>query len=184
MRQRLLFPAVILLTVSLTLYAREAVKGPAATEAGISVYFSPDGGCTDAIVAKLNAAKKTVDVQAYSFTNTAIAKALVAANKRGVRVRVVLDKSNDTDKYTSATFLANEGVSVQIDRGHEDGIAHSKVMIIDGQTIITGSFNFTQAAEKRNVENLLIIEGKPRLVAAYRQNFEQHLEHAQPYQRQ
>ena len=71
MRRPIPLAIAVALALSLTLYAREAAKGPAATEAGISVYFSPDGGCTDAIVAKLNAAKKSVDVQAYSFTNTA-----------------------------------------------------------------------------------------------------------------
>lgn len=161
--------------------AREPSRriGPAATESGISVYFSPDGGCTDAIVAELNGAKRTIDVQAYSFTSAPIAKALVDAHKRGVKVRVVLDKSQRTAKYTSATFLFNAGVPVWIDDRH--AIAHNKVMLIDGRTIVTGSFNFSKAAEESNAENLLLIRDKRELLAAYNRNFAEHLDHAEPY---
>src|SRR3712207_5247726 len=88
----------------------------------------------------------------YSFTSSPIAKAVVDAHKRGVKVRAILDKSNEGDRYTSATFLANGGVPVFIDSDHD--IAHNKVMLIDGATIVTGSMNFTRAGEERNAENL------------------------------
>jgi phosphatidylserine/phosphatidylglycerophosphate/cardiolipin synthase-like enzyme len=106
------------------------------------VYFSPHGGCTDAVIRELDKAKSTVLVQAYSFTSAPIAKALLSAHKRGVKVEVILDKSQRTQKYSSATFLYNQGIPVKIDAQH--AIAHNKVMIIDGETIITGSFNFTR----------------------------------------
>jgi phosphatidylserine/phosphatidylglycerophosphate/cardiolipin synthase-like enzyme len=69
--------------------------------------------------------KRTVLVQVYSFTSAPIAKALLDAFKRGVRVDVILDSSNRTDKYSSADFLANQGVSTKIDAAHS--IAHNKV---------------------------------------------------------
>ena len=56
-------------------------------------------------------------------------------------------------------------------------------MILDGATVITGSFNFTKQAETGNAENLLVIEGKPKIAAAYPWNFEAHLEHSKPYAR-
>ena len=115
----------------------------------------PNGGCTDAIVRELDKAQSTVLVQAYSFTSYKIAKALLDAHKRGVKVEVILDKSQKSDQYSSADFLANSGMSVKIDSQH--AIAHNKVMIIDGETVITGSFNFTKAAEENNAENLLVI---------------------------
>ena len=130
----------------------------AVPEQNIAVYFSPHGGCTDVIVAALDQARETVLVQAYSFTSAPIAKAVVDAHKRGVKVQVILDRSQRTEKYSSADFLAHAGVPVQIDEKH--AIAHNKIMIIDGQTIITGSFNFTKSAEERNAENLLIIRSK------------------------
>lgn len=94
------------------------------------VYFSPHGGCTDAIIRELNKAKSTILVQAYSFTSAPIAEALLNAHKKGVKVEVILDKSQRTDKYSSATFLFNAGISTKIDAKH--AIAHNKVMIIDG----------------------------------------------------
>ncbi|MBP2666172.1 MAG: phospholipase family protein, partial [Firmicutes bacterium] len=93
------------------------IKKPNTVEAvgTIEVAFSPNGGGAALVVKAIGEAKKTIKVQAYSFTNTDIAKALVDAAKRGVTVRVVLDKSQETEKYTSATFLANAGVPVRID---------------------------------------------------------------------
>ena len=76
----------------------------------IEVYFSPKGGCTEAVVRELDAAKTSVLVQAYSFTSTPIAKALLMAHKRGVKVEVILDKSQRTEKYSEADFLVNVGI--------------------------------------------------------------------------
>jgi phosphatidylserine/phosphatidylglycerophosphate/cardiolipin synthase-like enzyme len=71
------------------------------------VCFSPRGGSTENIVEQINAAKSEILVQAYSFTSAPIAKALLYAYKRGVKMEVILDKSKRKEKYTSATFLAN-----------------------------------------------------------------------------
>jgi phosphatidylserine/phosphatidylglycerophosphate/cardiolipin synthase-like enzyme len=145
----------------------------------IRVYFSPDGGCTDAILRQINQAKTEILVQAYSFTSQPIARALLQAKKRGVSILVVLDKSNLTQKYSAATFLKNMDIPVFIDDKH--AIAHNKIMIIDNRVVITGSFNFTRAAETRNAENLLILEDLPDLTRAYKENFQKHLRHSVPY---
>lgn len=142
------------------------------------VYFSPNGECTDAIIRELKRAQITVLVQAYSFTSAPIAKALLDAHKRGVKVEVVLDKSQRTQSYSSATFLYNVGIPTKIDAQHT--IAHNKVMIIDGETVITGSFNFTKAAEKSNAENLLIIHDK-ELASIYTKNWQEHAQHSELY---
>ena len=144
----------------------------------IEVCFSPKGGCTEAVVKELTAAKTSVLVQAYSFTSMPIAKALLAAHKRGVKVQVILDKSQKTEKYSAADFLVNVGIPVQIDAKHS--IAHNKIMVIDGQTVITGSFNFTTAAEEHNAENLLVIRS-PELAAKYAANWKVHADHSDPY---
>src|SRR5262249_46793910 len=115
------------------------------------------------------------------FTSTPIAKALVDAHKRGRTILAVLDKSNETDKYSAATFLVNAGIQTLIDDQH--AIAHSKVMVIDSATVITGSFNFTKAAEANNVENLLVITEAPELVKAYEANIQAHAAHSHPYTR-
>ena len=143
------------------------------------VYFSPNGGTTQAIIKEINEAKSEILVQAYSFTSSPIAKALVDANKRGVKVEAILDKSQRKAQYTSASFLANMRVPTFIDGKH--AIAHNKIMIIDKTTVITGSFNFTKAAEEKNAENLLIIKSK-ELANLYIDNWMKHREHSEPYQ--
>ena len=129
----------------------------------------------------MSAATTQVLVQTYSFTSAPIAKALVDAHKRGVQVVVVLDKSNETEKYSAATFLVHAGIQTLIDDQH--AIAHNKVMVIDSATILTGSFNFTKAAEEKNAENLLVIKDAPDLVHAYAVNVQAHAAHSHPYTR-
>lgn len=153
--------------------------GPGESGRPIEVYFSPKGGCTEAVVRELAAAHGSVLVQAYSFTSSPIAKALVDAHKRGVKIRVILDKSNRSDKYSSADFLAHADVPTLIDDRH--AIAHNKIMIIDDQTVLTGSFNFTKQAEHGNAENLLVIHD-PVLAASYAANWRAHAEHSVPYE--
>ncbi|MTK63182.1 MAG: phospholipase D family protein [Methanobacterium sp.] len=125
--------------------------------------------CEGLAVEEIGAARKTVLVQAYSFTSPAIAKALVEAAKRGVDVRVILDKSQRSEKYSGATFLRNAGIPTVID--DKPAIAHNKVMIIDNQVVITGSFNYTKSAQERNAENLLVLRGDLQLVQAYTENW-------------
>lgn len=149
-----------------------------ATAADIQVYFSPEGGCTEAIVRELGKAKSTVLVQAYSFTSAPIAKALVDAEKRGVKIEVILDKSQRRDKYTEADFLLHAGVPTWIDAKHI--IAHNKIMVIDSHTVLTGSFNFTKAAEENNAENLLVIDDAG-LAKKYTENWQKHLAHSEKY---
>lgn len=148
------------------------------TPAGWQVYFSPHGGCTEAVVAALDHATNSVIVQAYSFTSARIAKAVVDAHRRNVRVSVILDKGQRSEKYSSADFLRNAGVPTFIDSRH--AIAHNKLMVIDGGLVLTGSFNFTKAAEESNAENLLVIND-PVLAAKYTSNWKDHLAHSPPY---
>ena len=160
-----------------------AIKQPNTVKATgtIEVAFSPNGGGAGIIINAITQAKKSIKVQAYSFTNADIAKALLDSSKRGVDVKVVLDKSQETEKYTSATFLANAGVPVRID--DDFAIAHNKIMILDEETVITGSFNFTKAAEERNAENVLVIRGNKELAKLYLQNWQWRWDASETYKR-
>ena len=144
----------------------------------IRVYFTPGDSAEAAIVEQLLSAKESILVQAYSFTNPAIASALADARSRGVNVVILLDKSHRTQKYSAADFTANAGIGTFIDDRH--AIAHNKIMIIDGQVVITGSYNFTKAAEKSNAENLVIIESGS-VAEKYLNNWQKHRRHSQPY---
>ncbi|HEV7511427.1 MAG TPA: phospholipase D family protein [Candidatus Acidoferrum sp.] len=168
--------ALALLSQPASIGAREP-SAPALAKT-TEVYFSPGGGCTKVITDALGAAKKTVRVQAYSFTSAPIAAAVVAAHKRGLAVQVILDRSQRSSQYSSADFLAHAGVPTFIDLKH--AIAHNKIIILDGETVITGSFDFTKAAEASNAENLLVIRDQ-ELAGKYDKNWEAHLAHSEPY---
>lgn len=144
------------------------------------MYFSPHGGATQAVVEALNQATNSVLVQAYSFTSAPIARALVEAHRRGLQIQVILDKTQRTEKYSEADFLRNEGIATMIDAEH--AIAHNKVMIIDTYIVLTGSFNFTKAAEENNAENLLVLND-PVLAKRYAENWLAHQSHSESYER-
>ncbi|MCC6418655.1 MAG: phospholipase D family protein [Gemmataceae bacterium] len=146
----------------------------------VAAYFSPKGGCQEAVVRELKRARREILVQAYSFTADPLTEALIEAKKRGVHVDILLDRSNEQERYSDLQVFLDQGLAPLIDATH--AIAHNKVMIIDQRTIITGSYNFTNQAEADNAENLLIIKGNADLTRAYRQNFLGHKSHAKPAQ--
>jgi phosphatidylserine/phosphatidylglycerophosphate/cardiolipin synthase-like enzyme len=144
----------------------------------VSAHFSPKGGCTEAIVHHIRQAKHEVLLQAYSFTSKPIAEALVDAKSRGLHVDILLDRANEQESYSELKELLGDGLAPMIDAEH--AIAHNKILILDGKTILTGSFNFTNQAEHENAENLVIIQGHPELARSYRQNFLEHKAHSKP----
>ncbi|SHJ63103.1 PLD-like domain-containing protein [Roseomonas rosea] len=163
-------------------FTTEGMPGPASSPAGgiprPTVCFTPGGACTDRIVDAIGAARREVLVQAYSFTSPPIAEALEAAGRRGVRVRIVVDDSQLTERYSMADEAARAGLEVWVD--DPSGIAHNKVMVIDGSVVITGSFNFSRSAQERNVENLLLLRDQD-LAAQYAANWERRRAVSEPY---
>lgn len=151
-----------LIVLFITLLIGNAAFGQSISQGNFSannsyqVCFTPGSDCTGLIVKNIEQARKTILVQAYSFTSDPIARALVQAKNRGVQVKVILDKSNLRGKYSVATYFKNNGIPVWID--YRPAIAHSKIIILDDHVVETGSFNFTKAAQYKNAENLLIID--------------------------
>jgi phosphatidylserine/phosphatidylglycerophosphate/cardiolipin synthase-like enzyme len=157
---------------------RSPAPSTTTTPSAVSVCLTPGGNCTDTIANALTDAKRTVLVQAYSLTSAPLAKALLDAHKRGPQVQVILDKSQHAEKYSCADFLANQGVPTMIDANH--AIAHDKAIVIDGETVLTGSFNFTKAAQQKNAGNLVMLRD-PALAAQYVKNWAIHQQHRQPH---
>ena len=123
--------------------------------------------CNGLLIKHIDAAKNSILMQAYSFTSKPIASALVRAAKRGVTVIAVIDKSQVKARYSKVQLLLDAGIPVYVD--YKVAIAHNKVMVIDGQSVETGSYNFTNSAEHRNAENMLVIKDST-LAKAYTQN--------------
>lgn len=142
----------------------------------ISVLFSPNGGCTDRIVNEIDASQSHVRVQAFAFNSEKIADALIRASERGVHVQCIFDKSQiklNKKNRAIVNMLAAKVNRVVVDS--PKGYAHSKVMIIDDDVVITGSFNWTNSAEHKNVENLLVIRGS-QIAAIYKRAWQERFE--------
>ena len=152
----------------------------------IQLAFTPGDDVAGLIVAAIGKARRQVLVQTYSFTHQDIAQALVNARRRGIDVQVIADQRQmETIATSKLEWLAEQGVPLWIDSEH--AAAHNKVMVIDNglpeAAVITGSFNFTQAAQHRNAENLLILRGNPNLTEAYAANWRRHKIHSLPFRR-
>lgn len=147
----------------------------------VEVYFSPKGGCADAIEKKVDSAKKEILVAVYTFTSSQLAWALVRARKRGVDVKVVLDVSEAENPFSKVEFLKNKGIETKIDYYHIlqtqrkmrkfPGKMHHKFAVIDEEVVITGSYNWTATAEEHNDEDCLIFTDAGELARVYKKKF-------------
>lgn len=135
----------------------------------INVCFTPPSGCESLIAQEITKANNNIYVQAYGLTSKAIIHQLKAAKNRGVKVFILLDGGNLSDNNSIYKELKAAGLYVGIDK--MPGIAHNKVMVIDKHKVITGSFNFTRAADTRNAENVLLIDD-PNIASRYLANWE------------
>lgn len=137
--------------------------------ADANVYFSPSGGCQDAIISEISRSQKTIDIAMYYLTTREIAQELVKAKDRGVSTRIVLDQSQENMSSSKSRYLIKRGFDVKYYVG--PGLMHNKFAIIDGRSLITGSFNWTARADAENEENLLIMTDKD-LIKKYQDRFE------------
>jgi phosphatidylserine/phosphatidylglycerophosphate/cardiolipin synthase-like enzyme len=149
----------------------------------VRAVFTPQDDVAGFIVEAIHHAHKQVLVQAFSFTHGGIAKALIDAHNRGVEVKLIADREQ-TEKmeHGQVPRISSAGIPVWLDGEHQS--AHNKVMVIDqgmpAAQVITGSFNFTQAAQFKNAENVVFLSGNEKLADAYARNWQQHLLHSQP----
>ncbi|QTQ35616.1 Putative phospholipase D [Aromatoleum petrolei] len=143
----------------------------------VEVAFSPADRPEELLIEVINYARKTLHVQAYAFTSRPIARALIAAHQRGVRVEVLADaKMNKRGKGNVLPELLAAGIPVSLETRF--AAAHNKVMIADAEgpacALVTGSFNFTKSAVKRNAENLLVLRDNCTLTQIYLDNWRRH----------
>jgi phosphatidylserine/phosphatidylglycerophosphate/cardiolipin synthase-like enzyme len=163
-----------------------ATQVPRVSAAEIEVCFSPPlpGGCDPAraIEDAIRVARKSILIQAYEITPGPLVTALIDAHRRGVDVRAIVDYRQLTDRRNrddafAVEHLGEAGIPVLVDK--PPGLMHDKVMIIDGEAVVTGSFNYTYSAEHRNVENLLVIHD-PALAAQYVQHWRSRASESRP----
>ena len=132
--------------------------------------FTPQHQCLPLILQEIRKAKQEILVQAYQLTSKPTAEALREAHEKGVTVKILADKSQETNSHSQIAFLAKAGIDVLIDS--KPRIAHSKIILIDRKTLIGGSYNYSEGAEKFNAENVLILKNAP-LIQEYLKNWEE-----------
>lgn len=153
--------------------------GAIVSEGNIQVCFTPAMQCLPLIETALREAKNSIYVQAYSLTSKPIAEALIAAHQRGLKVQVIADRGQINARFSQVFPLKEAGISVWIDG--VQGLQHNKIIIIDDSKLICGSYNFSNAAENRNAENLLVISD-PKLAKQYLENWQSRKSQSTPLQ--
>ncbi len=136
----------------------------------IQTCFTPQQKCLPLLLKEIDSAKKTLHIQCYAFTSKPITNLLLKKVKQGVKITILADKSNKTARFSQLPYLSYRGVDIIYEKGVR--IAHNKIIIIDGKRVITGSYNFSHAAEYYNSENFIVINDKP-LAQRYMNNFYQ-----------
>ena len=180
--------AVNVLNAPLAAFAalKHQVTTTAPGTAQIETAFSPDGGSEALVVKVIQSARQTIRLAAYSFTSPAIVRALIDAKRRGVEVAVVVDYKNNITEDRSGkakaalNLLVNAGIATRTIARYP--IHHDKYLVADGLHVETGSFNYSEAAARRNSENVLVVWNNPEIAAAYLKHWQSRFDQGNDYQ--
>ena len=150
----------------------------------VQVLFTPWDDAEGALIREIDAAKNSIHAQAYLVTSRNIARALIDAHIRGVKLVLLADREMMVKNETSQVPKLHEaGIEVRLETRY--AAAHNKILLIDAEgdrpVVITGSYNFSFSAQARNAENLLILRGNRALARDYLSNWRRHRDEALPY---
>lgn len=176
--------AVALLAAGSAAEAQRGVPQPFPATGSVQVAFAPWDDVEGTIIAAIGEARRQILVQAFSFTSRRIATALIGAKRRGVEVLVTADREQArSGEGSRIPELAAAGIPVFLETRY--AAAHNKVMVIDADTrepvVITGSYNWSGGAQRRNAENVLVLRRNRELARAYLENWRRHHADAEPY---
>lgn len=141
----------------------------AASSWAADVYFSPRHDVREQIIKRIDGAKTSIDIAVFAFTSDSITRALSAARKRGVAIRVIRDKKPLSEELDKTPALKKARIEVAV--FPSVGMMHHKFAVFDKKALVTGSYNWTESAERHNFENTLFIDDV-EIVNAYRDEFE------------
>src|ERR1041385_1513085 len=141
--------------------------------------FTPGQSCDERIVDAIDSAQKQILIQAYNYTAKSILEAVIRAKERGVDVRTILDKENEIERYKGGTCMEDHRIPTLTD--YKVRIAHNKLIIIDGLHVIGGSYNYTEAAQKSNAENVTIVRNNPDYAQYFIKNWENRAALSRPF---
>ena len=136
----------------------------------IENYFCPEDNCKEKVINVLNKANKSIYFMHYILTDNEIANVLKEKSNI-IDVKGILEERNAFNRYSKYEFLKNSNAKVKLD--NRKALLHSKIFIVDEKIVITGSYNPTYSANKRNDENLLIFHSK-EVAKKYLENFQKY----------
>jgi len=135
------------------------------------VHFTPDGGIRRQLIGAIRDSRQWIDVAVFQITSTELARALAAAKDRGVRVRILTDQEKARADGPAMRILRAAGLSVRALGVLDQSLMHHKFAVFDDRLVATGSYNWTQAAERANYENLVLLDD-PKVVARFTEEFQ------------
>ena len=136
----------------------------------LEVYFSPDDGVMAQIVPLVQGAQESIDILAFSLTSDDLANALLLKSGQGVNVRAVFD-AEQVDSNTGGKYRVLQDAGLDVRRDTLEGLMHHKVIVVDNQVVLFGSYNFSNNAEHKNDENVVIVYDA-HLAGEFTQEFE------------
>lgn len=132
-------------------------------------HFSPGEDCRRQLLDLLVAARETLDISVFTISDDRLSDAIIAAQKRGIQVRLITDNDKALDQGSDIARLMDHGIDVRMDNTANH--MHHKFAVVDKHVLVNGSFNWTRSATDYNQENILVTN-EPKLVAAYFNEFE------------
>lgn len=145
---------------------------PAQSAPAVQVGFSPEGSAQGLVLHTIDSAQKEIQLMGYAFTSPEIAKALIDAYRRGVDVKVVVDRKANAGKTGKAALNLLSATGIEVRTVSRYGAMHDKVMVIDGQTTQVGSLNYSRAAARRNSENVIVLYDMPDIAKQYQTHWQ------------
>lgn len=133
--------------------------------------FSPEKSIKEVLLKEVDSTASTIDLAVREITFPEMAQALLKAKERGVKVRVISDSKQAKMKSSRITTLIQQGIPVKVLRGKDYGVMNHRFAIFDDKKVVTGSFDWSEASEKWNYENIVIIRDS-EAVASYRREFD------------
>lgn len=156
-------PATNPATAPVTISGESFIQGP---------YFSDRDRIADRIISAINHTRHALDIAVYSLTQPDITAAIQAAQRRGVKVRIVSDAEQSLDRHSEIDYLRSQGITIRLSGGFrgQRSLMHNKFAVFDGDLVETGSFNWTTSAASYNFENAVLIRD-PKVSARYEEEF-------------
>ncbi|EOC0012233.1 phospholipase D family protein [Cronobacter turicensis] len=142
------------------------------SDSKIAIGFSPEGSAQNAIIDLINSAQRQIRVAAYSFTSPVIVKSLIRAKQRGIDVRIVVDENGNKSKSSVAAMSLVKSAKIPLRTISKYAIHHDKFIVVDGESVETGSFNYSSSANSKNSENAIVLYNMPQVAKPYLSHWE------------